>query len=285
VVSAQADPLGALAVTGDGQTIAFGAGSVGNASVRLWSLATHQVTMTLTVPASVGAATSLALSPDGNLLAAGGLDDTVTIWNIQAGGNQPTTLDGHRFPVIDVAFSPDGDSLASASDDGTVALWKTLGTALGGPPVVAGDVAFSPDGRLLAVEDLNPGDPGIALYRMPSRQRIALLPTGGSNANALAFSGNGRMLAAGLAGPGSPAGTVRLWNLATDQPAGQIETGQKGLVIGSSLALSFDGKLLATSSGADPMVRLWNTATLSQVTAVDTDLDIGQALKASETLR
>jgi len=273
VVSVQTDPAGAVAVTPDGQAIAYGAGSPGNASVKLWSLATHQIMMSLTGLASDSTATSLAFSPDGSLLAAGGLDDTVTLWNIQGGGKLLTTLDGHRFLVGDVAFSPDGDTLASASNDGTVALWNTPGTALGGPPVPAGDIAFSPDGHLLAVEDQDLADPGIVLYRMPSRQRIALLPTGRLYADALAFSGNGKMLAAALTG--SPAGTVQLWNLATDQPAGQIQTGQKGITAGSHLALSPDGKLLATSSSADPMVRLWDTATLTQVTALDSDINIG----------
>src|SRR5450756_3012256 len=98
-------------------------------------------------------------------------------------------------------------------------------------------MAFSPDGHLLAVEDQDPAHLGIVLYRMPSRQRIALLPTGRLYANALAFSGNGRMLVAALTG--SPAGTVQLWNLATDQPAGQIQTGPKGITAGSHLAVSY----------------------------------------------
>jgi WD40 repeat protein len=55
----------------------------------------------------------VAFSPDGRLLASGGDDKTVRLWNM-ATRDELATLVDHRSPVFSVAFSPDGAVLASA---------------------------------------------------------------------------------------------------------------------------------------------------------------------------
>jgi WD40 repeat protein len=66
---------------------------------------------------------SLALSPDGRLLAWGSTDATVKIWDART--KQIHSLRGHTSWVEGVAFSPDGKWIASASLDGTVKVWQT----------------------------------------------------------------------------------------------------------------------------------------------------------------
>jgi WD40 repeat protein len=74
---------------------------------------------------------SLAFSPDGKLLAAGGgqLDGVVQLWDLETGKGR-RNLTAHKNPlsvagnVHAVAFSPDGRLLASAGDDGLVKLWS-----------------------------------------------------------------------------------------------------------------------------------------------------------------
>jgi WD40 repeat protein len=70
-----------------------------------------------------GRVTTLAFSPDGKVLASGGWDDSVRLWDV-ASGQQTRRLEAHRGMVAAVAFSPHGKVLASRGGlDGTLRLW------------------------------------------------------------------------------------------------------------------------------------------------------------------
>jgi WD40 repeat protein len=69
-----------------------------------------------------GSHLDVAFSPDGALIAAGGIDGTVRVWEAES-GVQLLVLRGHADVVDRVAFSADGSKLASASYDGTVRVW------------------------------------------------------------------------------------------------------------------------------------------------------------------
>lgn len=66
--------------------------------------------------------TSVVLSPDGALLAAGSLDTIVRLWDART-GELIERLSGHKNSVYSVAFSPDGKFLVSASLDKTLKMW------------------------------------------------------------------------------------------------------------------------------------------------------------------
>jgi len=79
--------------------------------------------LTITEPEHVDAGvTSVAISPDGRLVAAGSLDNVVRIWDAQT-GNLIERLKGHKDSVYSVAFTPDGKGLVSGSLDNTLKHW------------------------------------------------------------------------------------------------------------------------------------------------------------------
>src|SRR4029077_7247251 len=98
-----------------------------------------------------GTFSATALSPDGKLLATGGLARTGPLWGPQT-GEIVRALIGHDSYVYGLAFSPDGNTLASAgSFDATVRLWNVRTgmpqKILKGHPTYAVHVVWSPDGR------------------------------------------------------------------------------------------------------------------------------------------
>jgi len=73
-----------------------------------------------------GTTRSIAVSPDGKMLAAGGDDRSISLVEIPS-GRQLAVWEAHGASVTSLAFSPDGRTVVSGSTDGTVKLWNLPG--------------------------------------------------------------------------------------------------------------------------------------------------------------
>jgi WD40 repeat protein len=104
-----------------------------------------------------GSINALVLSADGKLIAGGGEDQTLRVWEPGSGPGTEARilLPGHTLPIKSLAFSPDGQGIATAGQDATARLWAMSRIRASqrfslphGGEVTA--VAYSPDGRILA---------------------------------------------------------------------------------------------------------------------------------------
>jgi len=67
----------------------------------------------------------LAFAPGGKILASGGKDRTLRLWDVQT-QRPKRVLKTEEVPVLAVAFAPDGKTLALGSTDKQVQLWDTV---------------------------------------------------------------------------------------------------------------------------------------------------------------
>ncbi|HLC05443.1 MAG TPA: WD40 repeat domain-containing protein [Anaerolineales bacterium] len=197
-----------------------------------------------------GIVRSLALSPDGRVLAAAEGDPAASIGTIQlydaASGQGLYTLEGHESGVWALSFSPDGRYLASAGRDHTARIWDwaggTLVKSLDFPNEVAA-VTFSPDSRTLAVGGVDelPGnrlqDAAIWTYAVDSwlpQLKLAEF----WNIPDIAFSSDGSLIVGG-----GTSRNARVWR--SSDGAEQFILYHPGQV--GSLAVSPDGSTVATA--------------------------------------
>jgi WD40 repeat protein len=186
---------------------------------------------------------SVTFSPDGSMLASGGDDKTVVLWNVRRRVRQ-ATLVGHGDSVSAVAFNRDGSMLASGDGSGAITLWnpqqpyRGLELPSGSPEQIA-EVAFSPDGRFLAgAGDLS----RVVLWDARSRRRVAVLarrPGYGAQVTSLAYSPDGRILASG-----DFDGELTLWDTQRRVPLHTF-SGNGGLVV-DAISFSPDGRWIAS---------------------------------------
>jgi WD40 repeat protein len=204
-----------------------------------------------------GAVLSVCYSPSEKLLASGGIDGTVRLWDLY--GHKVANLRGHRSWVNCVRFSADGKRLASASSDATVRQWrqeKGEWKTKSIKEVPEGEVrcvAFSPDGKLVA---LGTGYGTVRVWDLAKNSEPAVLKGHTGDVWALAFSPDGKTLASG-GGDWDRPGEVRLWDTSSWKRRATLKHTGEVLCV----AYSPNGRLLA-AGGWDGVVKLWDVSRL-----------------------
>jgi eukaryotic-like serine/threonine-protein kinase len=211
---------------------------------------------------------AIAFSPDGAVLAGGGIGGAVYLWSVA--GGEPRVLAGHTAWIVSVEFSPDGQRLLSSSQDGTARIWTV---ATGASRVLALDAqgyggAFSRDGLWAAV---GCEDGRVHLYSVADEAaRPRVFQADAAAADYVAFSSDGSRLAWAGFGP-----DVHI----VDLRSGQLVSlhGHEDDVIG--MRFLPDDTLLTAS--ADGTIRRWDLASgLAEVLRGHTDQLLAMSISA-----
>jgi WD40 repeat protein len=226
------------------------ASSERNSGILRADRATGRVTSTPL--AHLGSVTTMALSPNAQLLLTGGYDGQVRLWDLTAGTLRRTCL--HEGGVHAAAFSPSGDTFWTAGKDGQLRCWAT---ATGERP----RSALSFTGRLMGL--YAPRDTAICWLESDT-QSVRLCRWTADKGVITDWEQPGRVEVAAFRADGAQVLTAG-WN-----ETAQLRDARSGTPLGAALAhagyrvtaLAFspDGAL-ALTGGRDRMARLWDTAT------------------------
>lgn len=213
------------------------------------------IRQTQTMSGHSGPVYGVAVTANGSLVASGGTDHTVRVWDVATG--QPRyVFERHEGWVYALAFTPDGEQLVSGARDRRLMVWNVAngkylyGLRAMGEPF---DIAISADGQWLTVAQLYsaagqmwPLQPGAAW---------TLLEGHSTRLRSAAFSPDGGLLATGDAD-----GLIILREPASGQPQAELQTPGGDA---NALVFSPDGQFMLVGS-RDGFIRSYDLASLTE---------------------
>lgn len=212
---------------------------------------------------------AVAVSPDGELCAAGGASGNVHLWRT-SDGEQLSICRGRGRWVWSLAFSPNQTLLASGGSDGIVYLWDVKNVkseraanevspthqTMAGHTDAIFSLAFRRDGQWLASAS---ADHTIRLWDVAHGELIQTLYGHTATVYGVAFSPDGHFLAST-----SRDHTVRLWQVATGECLQVLKEHHAQVV---ACRFSPDGQWLITAS-VDRMMQVWRVGTSEDRTVI-----------------
>ncbi len=204
--------------------------------------------------------TSLTKGGEGGILASGGDDYIVKLWDVQT-GKCLRLLKGHTNTVNAIAFHPDGYLLASGAQDTTIRFWQVsnfeqdaLLEVLQGHQGRVWSVAFNFDGSLLVSGS---EDKTLKLWDVKTRECCQTLSGHSHWVKSVAFSPDGQTIASG-----SFDGTIKFWSVSTGECVGTWQGHQDTVTAVAFSPSDVTGKMpvLLASSSYDQTVKVWDVA-------------------------
>ena len=193
---------------------------------------------------------SIDLDKSGTLLALGGDDQQIRLWDVGKKAFVRTFQRQHKDWVRGVAFSGDRSRLATVCQDGQLHLWDVQNGTLLRSFTDAGrgaqKVVFHPDDNSLAVCGF---EANVKIYDLSTGAVSNTLDAPGTNCRTIAYSSDGSLLAVG-----GRTGIVRVWQSATGKVLADLKGDGRRI---NAIAFSPDGKKLAIGSDG-PFVTIWN---------------------------
>ncbi|MBD1861761.1 MULTISPECIES: serine/threonine-protein kinase [Trichocoleus] len=204
---------------------------------------------------------SVAISPDGQVLASGsGVDDMlVKIWELST-GKPIRSLFGHTSGVQFVTISSDGQTLVSASSDKVIKVWdlvtKHLRHTITEDSNWFWSVTTNSSAEILAVGHEN----GANLWDLTAGKLLGTLVSQDRFSDDYSIDGPIFSVAISLDNQivvgGSHDGKIKLWELSTGNLLDVISTGHEGLV--KPLIFSPNEHILASSGSDDSTIKVWD---------------------------
>ncbi|MCA9998971.1 MAG: WD40 repeat domain-containing protein [Anaerolineales bacterium] len=234
----------AIAMNPDGKTLAVGLGN--DNSIRLVSAQTGDLLATIW-PAHENWPQALAFSPDGSILASGGDDGQIFLWDGHTGDLIKRLFQG-EFWVWGLAFSPNGENLIASFDaESTFRIWNIdtweLQDTLAGD--FAADLAFSSDGTKIVTA--GGGIHAAHLWNFPTGELLFDLREAPGWVWAVAYDPHNKFVASGGIGE-----VIILWDVTTGKAILELYTGPDFI---QALAINPAGTKLAS---AGDKVWIWD---------------------------
>jgi WD40 repeat protein len=224
----------------------------GDKVLRLWNWVTAEE-----VRHFPGVAGPITFSAGGKVLAAGGVDFRVRLWDV-ATGRDLCPASALAGGITGVSFSPDGRLLAASSDRNQVRLYEpATGKELGRLPGCRA-YAFSPDGRLCALRHRGAsGGWSVGLYEPATGKEQVRRAGAGKNEALAAWSLDGKFLL--TTNPNDSFRLMRRWDGVTGKKLSEVRL--RGRVNQSAATFSAAGRTIALLNYREQVVRLVAGAT------------------------
>lgn len=206
---------------------------------------------------------SVTISPDGKIIASGGSDKTIKLWELQSGKllrQLGRWFSGHSGIVDTLAFSHDGEILASGSWDETIKLWSVSTgkqiSHLKGHNSCVNSLAFNPNDQILASSSV---DSRIKLWQVIDSKEVSNFTGHSDSVSSIAWSPDGQFLASASADY-----TIKIWLLSTGREIRTLK-GHDDAVW--TVILSPDREFLVSGSW-DNTIKIWQLTTGNEISTL-----------------